>query len=373
MKIGITCHPTHGGSGVIASELALALAERGHELHIVSYATPFRLRSYYENVFIHEVEVSSYPLFRYPPYALALAAKLVEVAKDYDLQLIHAHYAVPHATSAYLAKQMLRCRRLKTITTLHGTDITLVGLEKSYFEVIKFNIEESDAVTAVSRYLEQRTRQEFDIGREIRVIPNFVDTGRFRRDEGKCVRERFAAPGEKILLHTSNFREVKRVPDVVRVFARVRQSLPARLLLIGDGPERLPAQQLARELGVSREVTFLGELDYIEGIMNCADLFLLPSEQESFGLSALEALACGVPVIASDAGGLPEVLVDGQTGYLLPVGDVQAMAERAVELLTDPELFGRMREQCRQRALEFHREKIVPQYEALYRELVEGG
>jgi len=313
VKIGIVCYPTHGGSGVIASELALGLAALGHEIHIVSYATPFRLASFHQNVFIHEVEVSSYPLFKYPPYALSLATKLVDVCKQYGLDLIHSHYAVPHAASAYLAKQMLGSEKLKTVTTLHGTDITLVGLDKSFYQVIKFNIEESDGVTAVSDYLQKRTQEEFAIQREIRVIHNFVDTERFSGSANNCTKDHFAPNGEKILMHASNFRPVKRVTDVVRIFATIREQLPVKLLLVGEGPERLFVQQLVKELKLSEDVMFLGEQEYIGQLMNCADLFFLPSEQESFGLVALEAQSCGVPVIGAATGGLPEVVENGKT------------------------------------------------------------
>ncbi|RMD94387.1 MAG: N-acetyl-alpha-D-glucosaminyl L-malate synthase BshA [Calditrichaeota bacterium] len=371
MKVGIVCYPTHGGSGVIASELALGLAERGHEIHIISYATPFRLRAFHQNVFIHEVEVSSYPLFKYPPYALGLATKLVEVAEEYKLDLIHAHYAVPHATSAYLAKKILRSDKLKIITTLHGTDITLVGLDSSFFRVIKFNIEESDGVTAVSNYLKKRTIEEFNIQREIRVIHNFVDTNRCAKTDGICAKERYAPHGEKILMHASNFRPVKRVSDVVRIFARVRQQIPVKLLLVGEGPERLFVQQLVKELKLSPDVLFLGEQDYLETLMRCADLFILTSEQESFGLVALEAQACGVPVIATNIGGLPEVVAHGETGFLLPVGEIASMAEKAVQLLTNAELYNSFKQRARDRAVKcFDKKIIIPQYEAFYEEVL---
>lgn len=371
MKIGIVCYPTHGGSGVIASELALGLAERGHKIHIVSYATPFRLRSFNQNVFIHEVEVASYPLFKYPPYALGLATKLVDVAEEYKLDLIHAHYAVPHAASAYLAKKILRSKKIKTITTLHGTDITLVGADNSFYRVIKFNIEESDGVTAVSKYLQKRTVDEFAIQREIRVIYNFVDTTRCGQIFKTCSRERYAPKGEKILMHISNFRPVKRVGDVVRIFAYVREQIPTKLLLIGEGPERLFVQQLVKELKLTDDVFFLGEQDYIETLLNCADLFILPSEQESFGLVALEAQSCGVPVIGAKIGGLPEVVVDGETGFLLPVGEIASMSQKALELLTNTELYRSFQQRARERAVQcFDSKLIIPQYEAFYKEIL---
>jgi N-acetyl-alpha-D-glucosaminyl L-malate synthase BshA len=356
MKIGIVCYPTHGGSGVVASELAISLAKKGHEMHIVSYAPPFRLRTFHHNIFIHEVAVSSYPLFKYPPYELGLVTKLVELTEAHSLDIIHAHYAVPHAASAYLAKQILDSPRLKTLTTLHGTDITLVGADPSFHRVVKFAIEKSDGVTAVSRYLKNRTIEEFDIRREVRVIPNFVEAARPSQYLGLCSREAFAPRNEKILMHASNFRPLKRIGDVVRVFARVRDKIPAKLLLIGDGPERLFIQQLVREM---------------EPLFFCADLFLLPSEQESFGLTALEAMNCGLPVIATNIGGLPEVVTPGETGYLFPVGDIANMAASAVALLADPARHELFKARARKRAQEsFNAEDIIPQYEAFYEELL---
>jgi N-acetyl-alpha-D-glucosaminyl L-malate synthase BshA len=370
MKIGIVCYPTHGGSGVVASELAIGLAKKGHEMHIVSYAPPFRLRTFHQNIFIHEIEVASYPLFKYPPYELGLVTKLVQLAEAHDLDLIHAHYAVPHAASAYLAKQIFNSSRLKTITTLHGTDITLVGADPSFHRVVKFAIEKSDGVTAVSRYLMKRTIEEFDIRREIRVIPNFVDVTRPAENRDLCSREAFAPGREKILMHASNFRPVKRIGDVVRIFARVREQIPAKLLLIGDGPERLFIQQLVRELKLSSDVHFLGEQDQLEPLFFCADLFLLPSEQESFGLTALEAMNCGVPVIGTESGGLPEVITHGETGYLFPVGDIANMAAKAIALLSDPARHELFKTQARRRAVQFfNADQIIPQYEAFYEEI----
>lgn len=370
MKIGIVCYPTHGGSGVVASELAIGLAKKGHEMHIISYAPPFRLRTFHRNIFVHEVEVASYPLFKYPPYELGLVTKLVELAESQGLDLIHAHYAVPHAASAYLAKQIINSAKLKTLTTLHGTDITLVGADPSFQRVVKFAIEKSDGVTAVSRYLKKRTIEEFDIRREIRVIPNFVEVVR-TSDFEACNREAFAPQNEKILMHASNFRPVKRIGDVVRVFARVRDEIPAKLLLIGEGPERLFIQQLVRELKLGADVYFLGEQDQLEPLFFCADLFLLPSEQESFGLTALEAMNCGVPVVASDVGGLPEVVTHGETGYLFPVGDIADMAASAVALLSEPARHELFKARARKRAEEsFNAEDIIPQYEAFYEELL---
>ena len=371
MKIGIVCYPTHGGSGVVASELAIGLAKKGHEIHIISYATPFRLRTFHRNIYVHEIEIATYPLFKYPPYELSLVTKLVDIAETSGLDLIHAHYAVPHASSAYLAKQILNSGRLKTVTTLHGTDITLVGADPSFQRVVKFAIERSDGVTAVSRYLKNRTIEEFDIRREIRVIPNFVDVLRPSQNRDLCSRDALAPNGERILMHASNFRPVKRIADVVRIFARVRERVPAKLILIGDGPERLFIQQLVRELKLTSDVQFMGEQDQLEPLFLCADLFLLPSEQESFGLTALEAMNCGVPVIATSIGGLPEVITHGETGYLFPVGDVADMAASAVALLTDPARHALFRAQARKRAEEsFDADQIIPLYEAFYEEIL---
>ena len=371
MKIGIVCYPTHGGSGVVASELAIGLAKKGHEIHIVSYAPPFRLRTFHQNIFIHEIEVASYPLFKYPPYELGLVTKLVELAEFHDLDIIHAHYAVPHAASAFLAKQIVNSSRLKTMTTLHGTDITLVGADPSFHRVVRFAIEKSDGVTAVSNYLMKRTIEEFDIQREIRVIYNFIDAARPAQNRNMCSREAFAPAGEKILMHASNFRPVKRIGDVVRIFARVRERTPAKLLLIGEGPERLFIQQLVRELKLGSDVHFLGEQDQLEPLFFCADLFLLPSEQESFGLTALEAMNCGVPVIGTDSGGLPEVITHGETGYLFPVGDIADMAASASTLLNDPARHELFKTQARRRAEQFfNAERIIPQYEAFYEEIL---
>ena len=371
MRIGIVCYPTHGGSGVVASELAIGLAQKGHELHIVSYAPPFRLRAFHQNIFLHEVDVALYPLFKYPPYELGLATKLVELSETCGLDIIHAHYAVPHAASAYLAKQIFNSRRLRTVTTLHGTDITLVGAEPSFRRVVKFAIEQSDGVTAVSQFLRRRTIEEFDIRREIRVIPNFVDLDRPARTRDGCSRTAFAPAGEKILMHASNFRPVKRPGDAVRLLARLRERIPAKLILVGEGPERLFVQQLVKELKLTGHVHFLGQQDYLEQLMACADLFVLPSEQESFGLVALEAHACGVPVIGTRVGGMPELVRDGETGFLVPVGEIGAMVDKAALLLSDEEMLRSFRLRARALAIEhFRREAIIPQYEALYREVL---
>ncbi|RME00182.1 MAG: N-acetyl-alpha-D-glucosaminyl L-malate synthase BshA [Calditrichaeota bacterium] len=374
MRIAISCYPTHGGSGVVASELALQLADAGHEVHIISYATPFRLREFHPNILMHEVEVAAYPLFKYPPYALGLATKMAEVAMDYKLDIIHAHYAVPHATSAYLARQILAPGRVKVITTLHGTDITLVGADKSFHRVIKFSIEQSDGVTAVSNYLRQRTCREFGIGKDIRVIHNFVDTRRGESPTTICKRSQYAPDGEFILMHASNFRPVKRVTDVVRIFHRVREAVPAKLLLVGEGPDRLLVQQVVNELGLREHVHFLGQADLIDDLLKCADVFLLPSEQESFGLAALEAMNCGVPVVGTQIGGVPEVVVHGETGFLFPVGEIAAMANATIELLQNPQTLGRFRQNARRRASEkFSLEVIMPQWMAFYEEVLAKG
>lgn len=371
MRIAIACYPTHGGSGVIASELALGLAERGHKVHIVSYAVPFRLRTFHPNVLIHEVEVSSYPLFKYPPYTLGLATKLAEVATEHQLDIMHAHYAVPHAVSAFLAKQILGGESPKIITTLHGTDITLVGADNSFQRVIRFVIDASDGVTAVSRYLQQKTAEEFETKQPVEVIYNFVNTSRCKRTTDKCIRKHWAPNGEKILMHASNFRPVKRVSDVVRMFDRVQQKVPAKLLLVGEGPERLFVQQLVKELRLTEHVHFLGEQDYLESLLSCADLFVLPSEQESFGLVALEAMSCEVPVVGTSIGGLPEVVMHEQTGFLFPVGEIQQMAEAAIDLLSDPQKLARFRQNGRSWAVEhFNSEEIIPQYERFYEEVL---
>lgn len=372
MKIAITCYPTHGGSGVIASELALGLAERDHTIHIVSYAVPFRLRTFHPNVRIHEVEVASYPLFKYPPYTLGLATKLAEVATEQEVDVIHAHYAVPHAVSAWLAKQILGGDSPKVITTLHGTDITLVGADESFHRVIRFAIDSSDGVTAVSKYLQQRTVDQFEPETPVEVIYNFVNTTRCQRTTENCTREHWAPNGEKILMHASNFRPVKRVTDVVRIFDRVQKEIPSKLLLVGAGPERLFVQQLVKELHLTEHVHFLGEQDYLESLLSCADLFVLPSEQESFGLVALEAMSCEVPVIGASIGGLPEVVAQGETGFLFAVGEIQQMADAAIELLANEQELARFRRNARQWAVDrFDSETIIPRYEQFYQQVLE--
>ena len=369
MRIGISCYPTYGGSGVVASELALAMAAAGDEVHVLSYARPPRLAGEVERLHFHEVRVREYPLFEYPPYSLALATKMVEVAKSRGLDVMHVHYAVPNAVSAVLARQMLAPVPLPVVTTLHGTDVTLIGNDPSYVETTRFGVLESDAVTAVSEWLRLKTLEQLGIDREIAVIPNFIDPTRYRADEG---RQTGAGSSERLLVHVSNFRRVKRTGDVVAVFARVAERLPARLLMVGDGPERSRAEESVRALGLDGAVDWLGNQDRVEDILRRADLFLLPSRQESFGLAALEALACGVPVVGTRAGGLPEVVIDGSCGTLREIGDVEGMAEAAIRLLEDGELHRRYALEGRRWAIErFDRDRIVEQYRELYESAVE--
>ena len=373
MKIGITCYPTYGGSGAVATELGLELARRGHEVHFITYDSPFRLRGYNERVFYHQVDtrMGRYPLFDHFPYTLALASKQHEVVLREELDLLHVHYAIPHATTAYLAREMLkRDRPVQVITTLHGTDITLVGQEESFYTITKFSIEQSDGVTAVSNYLRDETYRAFGCGTcDIRVVPNFVNLLEYRPGEPGC-RGKVAPEGHKVISHISNFREVKRVKDVIRVFARVRRAMPATLVMIGDGPERVDAENEARDLAVMEDVRFLGRLDSVASLLQASDLFILPSQTESFGLAALEAMACGAPVVASRAGGLPEVIDDGVNGILEPVGSVEAMGRRAVELLRDPAKYATMRAAAVAKAEQFSANSIVPMYEAFYGEVL---
>ncbi len=371
MKIGIVCYPTYGGSGVVATELGKALAARGHQIHFISYALPMRLDGFQGNVFYHEVEMASYPLFEFPLYTPALASKIVEVARFEKLDLVHAHYAIPHAISAYLAREILK-EELKVITTLHGTDITLVGLEPSFLPVMKFSIEQSDGVTAVSRFLREKTTTNYGIDKEIMVIPNFVDTEKYRRVPCDEVRERFAPKQEKILIHVSNFRVVKRVPDVIRIFHEVQKKVPSKLLLVGDGPDRSNCEILVRELGLQDHVRFLGKQLELVPLLSASDLMLMPSQSESFGLSALEAMACEVPVISSSVGGLPELQVHGETGYIAEIGDIDRMARYAIELLTNDVKHALFRAACRKRAVDnFDVNRIVNQYEAYYVQCLE--
>ena len=377
MKIGITCYPTYGGSGVVATELGLELAQRGHEVHFISYAQPIRLMTPQPNIHYHEVEVSRYPLFEYPPYDLALATRMAEVAELYDLDLLHVHYAIPHSVSALLARQMLaaapRKRKLPFVTTLHGTDITLVGLDRSYLPITRYSIEQSDGVTAISKYLKERTHSVFDIKNSIEVIYNFVNCDLYARDS-KVAEQRleYAEPHEKVLVHLSNFRPVKRLTDVIEIFDLVRQQVPSKLLLIGDGPDRSQAEWLAVQKGLHDHVLFLGKQDRVREKLALADIMLLPSELESFGLAALEAMACEVVPIATRVGGLPEVVDHGKTGFLSAVGDVKDMAGHAIDLLKDPDLLHTMSAAAREVALtRFCSDKIIPQYEEFYRRVLE--
>jgi N-acetyl-alpha-D-glucosaminyl L-malate synthase BshA len=372
MKIGITCYPTYGGSGVIATELGKELAMRGHQVHFISYALPFRLSNFVENIVFHEVEMSSYPLFEFPLYSLALASKMVEVANYENLDLLHVHYAIPHATSAYLAKQMLKNKKdIKVITTLHGTDITLVGLEPSFLPLVKFSIEESDGVTAVSRFLKEKTLTNYDINKEIEVIPNFVDTQFLKPKENGCFRKNLAAKGEKIIVHTSNFRQVKRVPDTIRILEKIIKEVPAKLVLVGDGPDRSECERLTRELNLYDQVKFLGKQDGLVEILNSADLFLIPSQSESFGLAALEAMACGIPVISSSVGGLPELIRHNETGFIAEIGDIDRMAKYSIDLLTNSKKYKLFSENARKRTVEnFDKSIILPQYINHYKKVL---
>ena len=373
MKIGITCYPTYGGSGVVATELGLELAARGHEVHFVSYAVPVRITEASERIHFHEVEMLNYPLFDHPPYTLALASQMYNVAENEALDILHVHYAIPHSVSAYLARAMTNSRRLPFVTTLHGTDITLVGMDRSYLPITRFSIEESDAVTAISDYLRQVTIREFEIRRPIDVIPNFVNCSVFQPAHGKCRREEFAPKGEKVLVHLSNFRPVKRLPDVVDIFELVHREMPAKLLLIGDGPERAVAEWLVRDKKLTPDVIFLGKQNQVHDLLNCADVLLLPSELESFGLAALEAMACGVPAVCSRVGGMPEVIEDGVEGFLVQAHDVKTMGARALEILGNSERHKQMSKAARRRALkQFCSTKIIPLYEKLYRRVIEG-
>jgi N-acetyl-alpha-D-glucosaminyl L-malate synthase BshA len=375
MKIGITCYPTYGGSGAVATELGIDLADRGHEVHFISYAQPFRLDHFRERIFFHEVEMDEYPLFEHPPYSLALSVAIHDTAKSQELDLVHVHYAIPHATSAWIAKEMLREEKdLKIVTTLHGTDITLVGLHPSFQAITQFSILRSHGLTCVSQFLKDRTVEDFNVPPErIRVIPNFVDPRIFRRDKEPCHRATLAPNGERIVMHISNFRPVKRIPDVVEVFARITREIPARLVLVGDGPERPRAVERAEELGVSDQLLFLGKHQSVDELLACADLFLLPSKNESFGLAALEALACGTPVIASNMGGLPEVVNHGETGFLFPLGSVDEMADAGLSLLRDQDRWSRFSEAARaDAAARFSNARVVPMYEALYRDVLNG-
>ncbi len=373
MKIGITCYPTYGGSGVVATELGKALALKGHQIHFISYALPFRLSNFIENITFHEVEMSNYPLFEFPLYSLALTSKMVEVAEYENLDLLHVHYAIPHATSAYLAKQIIKSKKdLPFITTLHGTDITLVGLEPSFMPLVKFSTEASDGVTAVSRFLKEKTLTNYNIEKDIEVIPNFIDSELYKPTVKTEFHKHIAPNNEKVLVHTSNFRVVKRVSDTIKIFEKVLKEMPAKLLLVGDGPDRSECERLSRELKICDHVKFLGKQDGLVEILNASDLFLIPSQSESFGLAALEAMACGLPVISSSVGGLPELVAHNETGYIAEIGDIDRMAKYAVDLLTNERKYKSFSEASRKRSVEkFDKSVIVPMYEALYKKVIE--
>lgn len=377
MKIGITCYPTYGGSGVVATELGLELAQRGHEIHFISYAQPIRLRGEEPNIHYHEVEVSRYPLFDYPPYDLALATRMAEVAQLYDLDLLHVHYAIPHSVSALLARQMLadgpRGRRLPFVTTLHGTDITLVGLDRSYLPITRYSIDQSDGVTAISNYLRDRTTRVLDAKKDIQVIYNSVNCDVYVRKPNQAeFRAEYASEGQRLLVHLSNFRPVKRLSDVIEIFDRVHKSIPSKLLLIGDGPDRSVAEWLSVQKGIHEDVLFLGKQDQVQDLLGISDILLMPSELESFGLAALEGMACEVVPIATRTGGVPEVIEHGVSGYLADVGDVDTMARYAIDLLNDESRLRGMGKQAREVArARFCSSKIVPEYEAFYRRVLE--
>ena len=367
MRIGITCYPTYGGSGVVATELGLALADRGHEVHFITYDRPFRLDHFHDRVYFHGVETSNYPLFEFDMYTLALTSKLVEVVQYQKLEILHMHYAIPHAVSAYLARQILGKGNIKTVTTLHGTDSTLVGLEPSFLPLMRFALQNSDGVTAVSRFLRDKTISTYMLDVDIEAIPNFIDSEVYAPRPSCKYRELFSPNGEKVIVHTSNFRPVKRVQDVIRTFEKVKKQLPVKLLLIGDGPERTDCEALCRELGVQDDVRFLGKQDALVDILGAGDLFMLPSQSESFGLSALEAMSCGLPVISTSIGGIPEVNLHAETGYIAEIGDIDRMARYVVELFTNQAKYDSFSHAARRRAVEvFDKNIIVPQYEAYY-------
>lgn len=375
MNIGIVCYPTFGGSGVVATELAKVLSRKGHKIHILSYARPARLETLDSNITYHEVSINSYPLFEYPPYALALASQMVNLIEYENLDLLHVHYALPHATSAYLAKQIMaeKGKTVPIVTTLHGTDITVVGKDPSYKHVVEFSIDKSDGVTAVSEYLKEETYHNFDIKQDIKVVPNFIDLNRFKKSNKSHFKKAICPDGEKVVVHVSNFRKVKRVPEVITVFSKVLEhGIKAKLLLAGDGPDRQKAEQQCRDLGICDHVRFLGKLDEVEEILSIADLFLIPSGSETFGLAALEAMSCSVPVISSRIGGLPEVNIEGETGYLCDLDDTDCMAKHAFNILTDQELHDRLSKNARKRAELFNQDLVVGQYEEFYKEVSEG-
>ncbi len=372
IKIGIVCYPTFGGSGVVATELGKALAKEGHQVHFITYSQPTRLDFLNENLFYHEVDFHTYPLFEYPPYELALASKMVSVVKNEKLDLLHVHYAIPHASAAYMAKQILKTEGIviPVVTTLHGTDITLVGKDASYEPVVTFSINQSDGVTAVSSDLRKETYEHFKITKEIEVIPNFIDLEKFKKQKKDHFKKAICPNDEALIVHTSNFRKVKRVQDVVQIFANIHQEIPSKLLLIGDGPERTRVEKLCRELEICDDVRFLGKLEAVEEVLSVADLFVMPSEKESFGLAALEAMACEVPVISSNTGGIPELNVQGVTGFLSPVGDIEDMTRKALFVL-DKDNLPRFKENALSRAKEFDITRILPIYESYYNKILE--
>lgn len=371
MNIGVVCYPTYGGSGVIATELGKALAERGHKIHFITYSRPIRLDLFSENIFYHEVRTKDYPLFDFIPYESALTSTMVDVARYHDLDLFHVHYAIPHASAAYMARQILKAydRDVPFVTTLHGTDITLVGKNPSYEPVVSFSIDQSNGVTAVSEFLKKDTLDNFAVKADIRVIHNFVDLNRFRRQNKDHFKKMITSGGEKVIVHTSNFRKVKRIDDVMLTFEKIRKTVPSKLLMVGDGPERIMAEEMCREMGICEDVIFLGSQNAVEEIYAIGDLFLIPSGNESFGLSALEAMACGVPVISSNAGGLTELVVDGENGYACKIGDVDSMANAAISLLEDEAKWQVFSQKAFAHAQTFSIEAIVPKYEAYYEEI----
>ena len=373
MKIGIVCYPTFGGSGVVATELGKALADNGHQVHFITYSQPARLDFFSENLYYHEVSVSKYPLFDYPPYELALASKLVDVVRFEKLDLLHVHYAIPHASAAYMAKQILATYgiHIPVVTTLHGTDITLVGKDPTYKPVVTFSINQSDGVTAVSQNLKDDTYKHFDIQNDIRVIPNFIDLNRFSLKAKDHFKKAIAPNNERIIIHTSNFRKVKRTQDVIRIFEKVLKVVPSKLLMVGDGPDRVYSEQLCRDLEISENVRFLGKQDAVEEILSVSDLFIMPSESESFGLAALEAMACKVPVITSNAGGLPELNVEGVTGFMDKVGDIDSMAGHAIHILEDETRLTEFKNNALARARDFDLSLILPLYEDFYKEVLD--
>ena len=373
MKIGIVCYPTFGGSGVLATELGLALSDKGYEVHFITYEQPVRLnQSFHPNIYFHEVKVPTYPLFDFPPYETALASAMVNVIVNQKLDILHLHYAIPHASAAYFARQILKKtgKDIPFITTLHGTDITLVGKDATYEPVVTFSINESDAITAVSNNLREETLRSFNIEKEIHVIPNFVDVKRFHQTDKDHFKQMLAPDGERILVHVSNFRAVKRVKDVIKIFGKIRHEIPSKLLMIGDGPDRQAAEDLARSLGLYDDIRFLGKQEQISEILSIADLFILPSETESFGLSALEAMACSVPLISTNAGGLPEINIEAKTGYLSNVGDIESMSQHAIYILSDDDRLQQFKKAAITQARRFEKQHIIPMYEKLYCEVI---